>query len=415
MGSINGAGPVRRQEWEARMAVLDVGSDQDYRAETLADITEIRFSSAYTAIFRGSQFGGGGIAFDVAVDGPAAGAAPAVIEIELDGSFNAASWDVVEGTGLRVVFLGTPGDDAVRGANGKTVENHFTGGGGADQMYGGSKATDIFVYDALDSVAPGEFVDGMGGYADKADDVLSVRASTDFSAARVQNIEIIEILGDGTVATMLRSQIEGGISGDEIAGTVQTLIIKAEDYWTSLYDNHPFTNWGDEDILIIDGLEIGERLYGSPQADTILAKGGKDRIDGQAGADIIEAGAGVDRVDGGRGNDILTGGADKDQFRFTSNLKKGYVDTIVDFTDEDVIGLARYAFDGLKRGEFSESAFHATDVGSKARDKSDRIVYNTETGGLYFDSDGKGGAKAKQFAILAGAPDLGADDFVVHA
>lgn len=50
---------------------------------------------------------------------------------------------------------------------------------------------------------------------------------------------------------------------------------------------------------------------------------------------------------------------------------------------------------------------------TKAKDGEDRIAYNETTGALYFDKDGKGGAKAVQFAVLDGGPDLKAGDILV--
>ncbi|MFM7783228.1 MAG: hypothetical protein ACKPE6_01045, partial [Gammaproteobacteria bacterium] len=48
-----------------------------------------------------------------------------------------------------------------------------------------------------------------------------------------------------------------------------------------------------------------------------------------------------------------------------------------------------------------------------ARDADDRIVYDTSTGTLYYDADGKGGTAAVPFAVLAGAPTITAADFLI--
>ena len=48
-------------------------------------------------------------------------------------------------------------------------------------------------------------------------------------------------------------------------------------------------------------------------------------------------------------------------------------------------------------GVLKKKAFH---IGKKAEDKSDRIVYNEKKAALFYDGDGKGGAKQIKFALL---------------
>ena len=48
-----------------------------------------------------------------------------------------------------------------------------------------------------------------------------------------------------------------------------------------------------------------------------------------------------------------------------------------------------------------------------AQDASDRVIYNTTTGELYYDQDGAGGLASQHFATLTGAPALTANDLLV--
>ena len=52
-----------------------------------------------------------------------------------------------------------------------------------------------------------------------------------------------------------------------------------------------------------------------------------------------------------------------------------------------------------------------------AQDATDRLIYDTDTGALYYDADGVGGASAVQIALLGASthPGLTAGDFVIVA
>jgi Ca2+-binding RTX toxin-like protein len=47
--------------------------------------------------------------------------------------------------------------------------------------------------------------------------------------------------------------------------------------------------------------------------------------------------------------------------------------------------------------------FYAAAGASKAHDATDRLVYNTTTGVLYYDADGLGGTAAVEVALLGAA------------
>ncbi|MGQ3213041.1 MAG: hypothetical protein ACT6U0_14580 [Shinella sp.] len=52
------------------------------------------------------------------------------------------------------------------------------------------------------------------------------------------------------------------------------------------------------------------------------------------------------------------------------------------------------------------------DITLGPNDASDRILYNSDTGSLFFDGDGSGSTyKAVKFATLSGTPTLTAADF----
>jgi len=142
-----------------------------------------------------------------------------------------------------------------------------------------------------------------------------------------------------------------------------------------------------------------------PVVSAVSLKGGK-------AADVLKGGKGNDYLNGGLGNDKLTGGGGRDTFAFSTKLGSANVDWIVDFNhSDDTIRLSKTIFSKLQKGSLSKDAFW---IGAKAHDGSDRIIYNKDTGALYYDADGSGTKYgAIKFAQLKAKTLLKADDFLI--
>ncbi|MBL8489918.1 MAG: calcium-binding protein, partial [Rhodocyclaceae bacterium] len=138
-------------------------------------------------------------------------------------------------------------------------------------------------------------------------------------------------------------------------------------------------------------------------------------LGGLAGNDTLGGGTGSDTLVGGAGNDVLSGGAGADIFRFESALNaSANLDRITDFSAvDDTIQLDRVVFAKLGApGALNAGFFHAGTTVA-ATDGNDYILYNSSTGGLYYDADGTGAISPAQFATLTGAPAITAADFMV--
>jgi len=122
-------------------------------------------------------------------------------------------------------------------------------------------------------------------------------------------------------------------------------------------------------------------------------------------------------LDGGAGNDILRGNGGNDIFSFsTSPALVADPDIIRDFSNvsgnNDSIRLDHLAFTALSAtGPLSAAAFK--DLALGAKDSSDRIVYDSARGDLYYDADGSGAIQAVRFAHLDNHATLTNADFSV--
>lgn len=139
-----------------------------------------------------------------------------------------------------------------------------------------------------------------------------------------------------------------------------------------------------------------------------------DALNGNSGQNAIAGGSGNDVIKGYGGNDTLIGGIGADLFVFNSALSGSTnVDRISDFTvADDTIQIDNAVFTGLAAGALAASAFAANSSGL-AGDASDRVIYEFDTGKLFFDADGNGAGARIQFATVAIGLGLTAADFVV--
>ncbi|MFY7885493.1 MAG: hypothetical protein ACOVOV_11700 [Dolichospermum sp.] len=135
-------------------------------------------------------------------------------------------------------------------------------------------------------------------------------------------------------------------------------------------------------------------------------------IIGSSNDDILTGTLDNDILIGGLGNDTITGGAGGDQFTF-NNRNEG-IDTITDFLSSqgDKIAVSAAGFGGGLAAGVSITAAQFV-LGTTALNASNRLIYNTITGDLFFDGDGTGTIAAIQIATLSSKPTLTASDILV--
>jgi len=88
------------------------------------------------------------------------------------------------------------------------------------------------------------------------------------------------------------------------------------------------------------------------------------------------------------------------------------MDRIADFNGRyDTIQLDNAIFKKLGNAGRLKSAYF--EVGSKADDRNDYLVYNKSKGVLYYDADGSGRDRAVEIAVLSNKTKVSAGDFLV--
>lgn len=183
----------------------------------------------------------------------------------------------------------------------------------------------------------------------------------------------------------------------------------------SLLELDPSPLYADDDLLVYGDVQ-GDTLVGGAHDDTLFGAGGADRLLGRAGAD---------RLFGGSGHDVLRGGAGADRFVFTMAGSTNS-DTVVDFNhsqnDEIVFDNAAAVFADLADGALTSGRFAAADnigerSGGTGVGASDRVLYDTDSGRLYYDANGSGNGQRVLLGIVSEAdgdhPTLVAGDFRV--
>ncbi|KAF0162758.1 MAG: Hemolysin-type calcium-binding domain-containing protein [Rhodocyclaceae bacterium] len=169
------------------------------------------------------------------------------------------------------------------------------------------------------------------------------------------------------------------------------------DAYAQVWANQATDGWGGTDFFFPDIEDVRGTIYN----DVIVGSADNNVFDAQSG------------------NDSLTGGAGADYFVFNTTLNAATnVDTIIDFEiASDQLrfdnGTGVYTAIGID-GAFDPAAFYSANGATTANDLSDRIIYDSATGNLYYDADGSaGGSSAVLFATLTGAPTLADTDLFV--
>lgn len=323
------------------------------------------------------------------------------------GSSGSAAWAIVsysdgEGPyGGVIVNLGeTSLTVQLPNQNAWTVQQHqaHDGGGGWDYFVLDNRALGIEGSQVADYIrgrdGSSDFIIGLGG-----DDTIDGGTGLDTVS---YNSSFVKSPSVGVVVNLSSAAITVNVAGV----SVKVDAGHARDSWANFDTLYSIENVAGSRFndYILGSAADNASLDGGNGHDTIDGGSGNDQLFGGSGNDQLLGGVGNDQLDGGSGNDVLTGGAGLDYFVFsTAPNASSNLDRIQDFNAaEDTILLENGIMSGLTTtGYLSSAAFYAAAGATQALDTSDRIIYNTTTGDLYYDADGSGTASAAvKFAVL---------------
>jgi Ca2+-binding RTX toxin-like protein len=314
-----------------------------------------------------------------------------------DVGIGGPSNDILSGLGGNDDLFGREGADSIQGDAGI---DYLFGEAGADTLNGGTEGDYLEGGTEADSLNGNEGSDTLlGGLGN---DLLNGDSAADYLLGQEGN----DTLNGGDS----NNTLVGGAGADSLLGG----------------QNDDLCFGGDDADTLAGGLG-NDAMAGDAGNDSLLGEEGNDYLLGQENDDIILGGIGNDRNLGDAGNDTLAGGSDSDflaggsgidEFLFGAASDPFYtlgIDTVDDFTAGEKLVLSKATFTSLTSGigdGFSGAGEFAL-VSGNADTSTAIIVYDSTTGGLFYNTDGSaaGFGNGGQFAVINGSPGLTALDF----
>lgn len=321
--------------------------------------------------------------------------------------YGAETADTLAGDGKGNLIFGNGGDDNLDGKSGNDNiiggdgRDTLTGGAGKDLLEGGNDSDTLRIH--AGEAASGEIYDGGGGtdtlllaYKASADGTYSI----DLRSVTLRSIEAITLDDSGLNGSSGVRLNAAQIGGTGLAATTKVTGVIFPDV-ADLFE----VTLGTKSSVSIAKFTFVD-FSGPKDRIVILGDSTSETITGSKFADSINSGAGNDVLNGGLGRDTLNGGTGADKFVFKSAFD-GTIDVVTSFThDSDLIQLDDAIFLGIG-STLDTKEFHKAAGAVAAHDPSDRIIYNTSNGRLYYDRDGDNGVYAPiHFATLTNKPPL---------
>jgi serralysin len=343
----------------------------------------------------------------------------------------AAAVDYVLGAGVYVEIMTTNSSAGTAGIDltGNALKQDITGNAGINILHDGGKgAADILrglggndtyrVFNSGDLIVE----TSSQGAADK------VIAAVDYALGAGVYVEVMttDNAAGTTAIDLTGNTLKQDITGNAGANILHDGGTGKADILRGLGGNDIYRVFNAGDVIVETssqgasdrvmagvGYALGTGVY--VEILTTGSSTGKSSISltGNEFAQEITGNYGANRLEGKGGSDTLRGLSGNDTFVFATALGSGNVDKILDFSvADDRFLLSDSIFKALTPGVLAASAFRANLTGL-AGDASDRIIYETDLGRLFYDADGTGSAAGILFATITAGLALTNADFSV--
>jgi Ca2+-binding RTX toxin-like protein len=295
------------------------------------------------------------------------------------------------------------------------LNNKIVGGAGADSMKGLHGDDSYFVDNAGDTIleAAGEGTD-------------TVASSVTYVLTAGAAVETLRTTSNGGTGAI---NLTGNAFDQTIIGNNGTNVLKGgggKDTLQGLGGNDTYLIYTATDKVLetatggtVDkvaaavsytlaaGVHVEQMSTTSAGGTSAINLGGNELVQ------MMTGNAGANRLEGKGGADQLRGLGGADTFVFATKLGGGNIDAILDFSvPDDRFLLSDAIFTALNPGTLAASAFRANTTGL-AGDATDRIIYETDTGKVFYDADGTGATAGIHFATITAGLALTNADFSV--
>jgi Ca2+-binding RTX toxin-like protein len=340
----------------------------------------------------------------------------------------------INGTGneLNNTITGNSANNILTGGLGN---DNLNGGAGADTLIGGV-GNDVYTVDNVGDTITENLNEGTDTVKSNVTYTLSSNVEnltlTGTTAINGTGNDLNNIITGNSANNTLtgglgNDNLNGGAGADTLIGGVGNDIYVVDNLGDTITEN---LNEGTDTVQSAISWNLGTNLEnltltgtlaidgtGNSVNNTIIGNAANNTLIGGDGIDTLTGNAGNDILVGGFGNDILTGGTGADIFRF--NTANEGLDNIKDFkvAELDIIQVSAAGFaGGLVVGTLTASQFISGAGITSANSSSQRFIYNTTNGALFYDADGNGvGSSALQIATLTGLPAITASHITIIA
>jgi Ca2+-binding RTX toxin-like protein len=391
------------------------------------------FDTSTRGVWYDADGSGSGAAMHVATLQPGATLAAGDIEV-VNGS---APGNSIGGTEGNDTLTGTDSADRIEGRGGNDLidaragDDTLDGGAGIDSMNGGA-GNDTYIVTAGDVLSDSGGVDTV--FSDASWNLgpeFENLTFTGTAAANAQGNNLANVITGNDANNFINARagndtlygMGGNDSFDMSTGGTSTYGNKYVDGGAGI-DTVDFDGYARTGVTanlatggVTGGGDAGAGSATLVSIERFIGGAFNDRITGSNAANYLDGRGGNDTIDGGLGNDTLIGGAGSDSFVFSTAPSAGNADLVSGFVSgADKLSLDDAAFSAIGApGEFSagDARFFSGAGATAGQDASDRLIYNTSTGALYYDADGSGAGASQLVATLQANPAVTATDISV--